>query len=102
MPKAIGVTGGYGIMGYLVALLLVICSFLHSPVEAQTWPNEPSGSTLISDHNFTTCEANGWTGNCNQITSDATAPLSPTSVMRWVYSLSSGFGDRKSTRLNSS
>lgn len=73
----------------LIALLLCWSTDALAQVN---WPNEPAGVIILSDHNFTTCEANGWTGNCGTIASDATAPLSPTSVMRWTYNPSTGLG----------
>lgn len=74
----------------LLLILLALC--LPSLAQAQTWPNEPSGATVLSDHDFTVCEANGWTGNCGAIVSDATAPVSPTDVMRYRYNPATGSG----------
>lgn len=76
----------------IAAILLFMTLLFPSVVAAQIWPNEPTNGVIISDHNFTVCEANGWTGNCGFIRSDPTAPLSPSSIMRWEYNTSTGFG----------
>jgi hypothetical protein len=57
-------------------------------VEASaSWPNEPSGATLISDYNYNTVSADGWfsTGGDSSIISDPTAPLSPNNVLQMRY-----------------
>lgn len=77
-------------------LLIVGALLWASDALAQVnWPNEPAGATVLSDHNFTTCEANGWIGSCGTITSDATAPLSPPGVFEWILPVgqSSGGGE---------
>lgn len=71
---------------------IVLLLALAVPAWAQTWPNEPSGSTVLSDWGFDTCNGGGWSGDCVAIVSDATAPISPPAVMRFRYDTSSGFG----------
>lgn len=52
-----------------------------------TWPNEPAGSTLITDFNFSATGGSGWVDNYNTATivSDPSAPLSPNSVIDFYY-----------------
>ena len=52
-----------------------------------SWPNEPSGASLISDYNYNAVSGDGWfsTGGDSSIISDATAPLSPNSVLQMRY-----------------
>lgn len=53
---------------------------------AQAWPNEPSGSTLISDHSFTTRNADGWIDYSDiPIVQDTGGPLSPPDVASFNY-----------------
>ena len=76
----------------MIYLLLILALLIPISAEAQLWPNAPTNGVIVSDHNFTTCQANGWTGNCGFIRSDVTAPHSPPSIMRWEYDTSTGFG----------
>lgn len=73
-----------------VALSALSSLLWHAPAIAQTWPNEPANSTLITDWPFTTLTGGGWnhTGSAT-IVSDPTAPLSANNVGRFQYS--SGF-----------
>ena len=59
-----------------------------------TWPNEPAGATVLSDWGWDTCPGGGWqlAFGCGIITTDATAPHSPTNVMRYTYNPSTGVG----------
>ncbi|WP_413935941.1 hypothetical protein [Nitrospira sp. BLG_1] len=56
------------------------------------WPNEPAGSTVISDWGFNTCNGGGWFGDCAGIVNDAGAPISPPQTMRFRYDPATGFG----------
>lgn len=76
----------------MIYLLLLIVLLSPSLALSQTWPNQPTNGVIVSDHNFTVCEANGWTGNCGFLRSDATAPHSPPNIMRWEYDTSTGEG----------
>jgi len=69
-------------------LLCIICalSFQHAYCAA-TWPNEPTGSTLVSDWGFNTLSGGGWVdGGASGIVSDAAAPYSPNNVLQFTYS----------------
>jgi hypothetical protein len=64
-------------------LLLLVWA---SAAAAQTWPNEPGGATVISDHAFNTALGDGFNVETGvPIVSDATAPLSPPNVLRFTY-----------------
>lgn len=69
----------------LIALALVLASAVSA--QAQTWPNEPSGSTLLSDHSFTSVAGDGWATNSGALTivSDGSAPQSPSSVLQMSF-----------------
>lgn len=63
--------------------------------EKVPWPNEPAGSRLISDHDFSQKCANGWVCNWpngGSIVQDPTAPISPGSVQLndWQHSSPTG------------
>ena len=69
--------------GLLIAFLL----FWGGEASAQvTWPNEPAGATVLNDWGWGSCPGGGWQGatSCGTIASDATAPLSPSSVLRYT------------------
>lgn len=61
----------------------------------QHWPNDPSGSTIMSDYALSSiatptngcCNVQGWTTFCANcfISTDGTAPLSPPTVGTWGY-----------------
>ncbi|MFO0773705.1 MAG: hypothetical protein U0172_03455 [Nitrospiraceae bacterium] len=73
-------------MTHLARLLLVI-ALLCIPAlsaHAQSWPNEPSGSTLLSDHNYSSLAGDGWSiqGSGVSVVQDGSAPFSPSSVMQ--------------------
>lgn len=76
------------------SLLIGMLLALAAPAWAQTWPNEPPGSTIINDWNWDSCPGGGWQPafGCGQIVSDATAPLSPSNVMQYTYNPSTGVG----------
>lgn len=67
-----------------------------SAARAQAWPNEPSGSTTLVDCNFDsmTCGYNGYGGG-GGITTDDTAPLSPSGVLQFHLNVgqNNGGGD---------
>lgn len=55
------------------------------PPPDTTWPNQPAGFIVISDHHFDSFNSDGWSPNSNSggndsIVSDATAPRSPPHV----------------------
>ena len=81
----------------LLILSLLLCAL---PVRAQVWPNEPSGSTVISDYGFDNIfqpsDASGsfagWTSFCESCTSvdsvaagAGPAPFSGPIVGQWRY-----------------
>jgi uncharacterized protein YjdB len=63
------------------------------PTGGGAWPNEPAGMTLLSDEPFNAMTENGWNvvqrqttnGSGVSIMSDATAPVSPSSVLAMKY-----------------
>lgn len=73
----------------LVAVVALLC--MHTLAAAQAvWPNEPAGSTLITDWSFNTISGPlpgpRWRNNGGSlIVSDVTAPLSPTNVLKFPY-----------------
>lgn len=77
-----------------VMFALLLAMTIAPSAWAQSWPNEPSGSTVLSDHNWNSCPGGGWQPayGCGSIMSDGTAPHSPSSVMRFRYDPSSGTG----------
>jgi hypothetical protein len=83
---------------FFYSLLAVAASFLTvSSIEAAgSWPNEPPGSTVISDYNYNAVNGGGWfsTGGDSSIVNDPTAPLSPNSVlqMRYPKGFQAGYG----------
>ncbi len=77
-----------------VALALMIGLCGQTNAAAQTWPNEPSGSSLLNDYNWNSVPGGGWlcAFGCGTITSDATAPQSPSSVLTFTLNPSTGYG----------
>ncbi|MGE3152609.1 MAG: hypothetical protein AB7G48_08740 [Nitrospiraceae bacterium] len=77
-----------------VMFLLLLAMAVAPEAWAQTWPNEPAGSTVINDWGWNSCPGGGWQPayGCGFIRSDATAPLSPSSILRYEYNTSSGYG----------
>ena len=71
-------------------LLILLCALLAPAPSAmaQAWPNRPSGANTINDWGHDAVVGNGWTdaydttGYQVTIQSDATAPLSPPSVLQ--------------------
>lgn len=60
------------------------------PPGGGAWPHEPAGSALVTDNPFASLTAPGWgiyynTNGYVTITSDASAPYSPSSVVQFVY-----------------
>ncbi len=54
-----------------------------SDATAQSWPNEPAGATLLTECSFSSTSCSGWeTVFAGQIVSDASAPVSPSSVLQ--------------------
>ena len=73
-----------------VMLVLLLAMAVAPSAWAQSWPNEPAGSTLIGECNFNVTVCSGWVapyGTGRSVT-DATAPLSPSSVLE--YSIGPG------------
>lgn len=64
----------------MIALALLLASA--ASAQAQAWPNEPSGGTVLTDQSFSCLVCNGWIAEGSSLTTDATAPLSPSSVMQ--------------------
>jgi hypothetical protein len=54
---------------------------------AQVWPNEPVGSSLLTENDFSSLTTGCWyiNGGSQTIVSDSTAPFSPNSVMQMKY-----------------
>ena len=71
-----------------IFIAIMLCAaLLVAPAFAQTWPNEQSGSTLVTDFGLDTLSGSGWNtvgGGCG-VVSDATGPLSPPSVVEADY-----------------
>ena len=80
-----------------VMFLLLLAMAIVPEVQAQTWPNEPSGSTVINDWNWNSCPGGGWqlAYGCAAIRQDSTAPLSQPNVLRMELNLTNytGGGD---------
>jgi len=60
------------------------------PPPTGSWPHEPAGAATVTDNPFTSLTAPGWgiyynTNGYVTITSDASAPYSPSSVVQFVY-----------------
>jgi hypothetical protein len=77
-----------------VMFLLLLAMAAAPEAWAQSWPNEPAGSTVLSDHNWSSCPGGGWQPayGCSVIRSDATAPQSPSSVLAMEYNPANGAG----------
>ena len=75
----------------LAMLMAGLFGDIHRAAASASWPNEPSGSTVLTDNGFSSVNGNGWTCWCADVSviSDPTAPLSPSSVAQYRYS--SGF-----------
>lgn len=64
-----------------------------STAAAQSWPNEPAGSTVLTDWSWNAMVGGGWDQNGGAyISQDPTAPLSPSNVMTMRYPAGSGGG----------
>lgn len=74
---------------FLSTVLLAAGLMASSPslVSAQSWPNEPTGSTLLTDWGFSSSSwPAGWGSAAPpQIVSDLSAPISPWAVARQTY-----------------
>jgi hypothetical protein len=79
-------------------LLLLACLLAPDYVFAQAFPNQPAGSTILTDVPYnSTCGNPGWTCNYpggGTIVSDGSAPVSPPNVMRyqWTHTNSPNLG----------
>lgn len=75
-------------LGLLAQAALLLALFAGStPFASTTWPNEPAGSAQLLDWNFDRVADGVWPGmkdiySSGRIVSDATAPLSPSNVMK--------------------
>ena len=75
----------------------VAVSAVPPPPSGSTWPNEPAGWTAVNDYGMNALNAGGWanvypadiTSGGISVTSDATAPASPSAV--WQFSYPNGF-----------
>lgn len=74
-----------------VMFVLLLAIAVAPSAWAQSWPNEPSGSTVLTDWAFSSATGGGWTGT-GSITSDSNAPLSPSNVLRYSFNPSNGHG----------
>lgn len=79
-----------------VMFVLLLALAIAPSAWAQSWPNEPSGSTTLGDCNFNSalCGISGASGSAS-IISDSSAPQSPSSVMefRLPVGVSNGGGE---------
>ncbi|CAI4032533.1 hypothetical protein DNFV4_02963 [Nitrospira tepida] len=77
-----------------VMFALLLAMAIAPSAWAQSWPNEPAGSTVINDYNWNSCPGGGWQPayGCGSIKSDSTAPHSPNSVLSFTYNPSIGGG----------
>lgn len=68
----------------LIALTLLLSSTVSA--HAQSWPNEPSGSTLLTDWPWNAVVGGGWDQSGGAyISSDSSAPLSPSNVLTFQF-----------------
>lgn len=77
-----------------VMFALLLAMAIAPSAWGQSWPNEPSGSTVINDWNWNSCPGGGWQPayGCGAIRSDSTAPRSPNSVLAMEFNPASGAG----------
>lgn len=77
-----------------VMFALLLAMTIAPSAWAQSWPNEPSGATVINDWSWNSCPGGGWypAYGCGQIVTDSTAPQSPSNVLRFSYNPSNGTG----------
>jgi hypothetical protein len=78
---------------YAVLVLSIPIGAAHSLAEAQSWPNEPSGSTLVTDWSFPSITGSGWGGLASPyeaIITDPTAKVSPQTALQITFP--TGFG----------
>jgi len=69
-----------------VASVTLLCMQTLAAAQSVGWPNEPAGSTVITDYSFDTIPGQGWQNNGgSSIVIDPTAPLSPSSVLKFPY-----------------
>lgn len=82
-----------------IVMILLLFAFI-SFCFAQTWPNEPAGSNLLTDYPFDAVQGNGWIAQYpfgGRIVSDPTAPHSPSNVMEYSRPVNS-IGNTSCTR----
>ena len=75
-------------MAVMLVVSLGLTLICRSDAGTSAWPNEPAGSTLITDNPFDCITCNGWNVSFNtgvSIVTDATAPLSPSNVLQHRY-----------------
>lgn len=75
---------------FLSAVLLAagLLASSPSPAAAQSWPNEPSGSTVLTDYAYNSMTGSGWglSGAWGvSLGSDPSAPLSPSNVLQMRF-----------------
>jgi hypothetical protein len=77
-----------------VMFVLLLAMVIAPEVWAQSWPNEPSGSTTIVDCNMNSmlCGYGGGSAAGGSIITDATAPLSPSSVVEYKLNVGTSNG----------
>lgn len=85
-----------GTMARLVVLTMLAAV---STICGATWPNQPAGSTLLSDFDFSAKTGSGWTKvyDGGAIVNDPTAPVSPPGVLQYTWNHSAGYGDVSNT-----
>lgn len=77
-----------------VMFLLLLAMAIASEVQAQTWPHEPAGATVINDWSWDSCPGGGWQPayGCAVIRSDDTAPMSRPYVLMMELNPNTCFG----------
>src|SRR5437879_3213845 len=75
-------------MTFCAVVLSAMSSLLrHTEAIAQTWPNEPANSTLVTDWGFNALVGGGWSNNGGSATiiSNNAAPSSPPAIAQFLY-----------------
>ena len=63
-------------------------AFVVNNASASAWPNEPAGFVTLTDQPWNVTVGSGWNrraGGTDVIFSDATAPMSPANVLKYIY-----------------
>jgi hypothetical protein len=84
----------------VICTSIIILATGLNEASAQVWPNEPKGSMTIIDNALNCIVCNGWdmawdSGNTT-ISTDSTAPVSPSNVLQFRYPIGFGSGNSPS------